>query len=446
MSEPLDSASAAWVTCPQCATRLPSQNPGSSQYFGCHQCRAFFWADPLQPTRPGQRLDGFKRPLVPGPSLPLGVVGTLGGYRCRLTGYQVRGEKDDRLAEWREYQLRPAEPLPGAEPFDLPLQLAEYQGHWLLIRRAPRFPGVRSGKPFHNKSWRDATTGRNYQLWHRYQPVVRDALGEFDWNILEDERMSTQEFTAPPYLLVSEQRPGTRPAWYLAEHLEPTEVAAAFYLNVSDLPAREGVGAAQPAPVPGWEYITQLSIVVMSALVLLQTLLVLLRPVVDESQNLLIAEPGPEATSQMLVSRSFNVQGPAALAVTLEAPDITNHWVELTASLVNEQTGRGYEFTRSLEYYEGVEDGESWREGDRTAEVVLSAVPSGRYHFNFYPTVDKGTGIAHFTWRTEVNTVLWSNFWLVLGLLGLVPAVVGWRHRNFERERWEGSNFSPYDS
>lgn len=444
MSELLDStAPVAWVTCPQCATRLPSHDPAHSRYFGCFTCRTFFRADPQQPTRPAQRLDGFKQPLVPGPSLPLGVVGTLGGYRCRLTGYQVRGEKADRLAEWREYQLRPAEPLPDDDPADFPLQLAEYQGHWLLIRRAPRFPGGRSGKPYREKSWRDTTTGRLYRLWHRYQPVVRDALGEFDWDILEDEKMSIQEFTAPPYLLTSEQRPGISPTWYLAEYLDPSEVAAAFYLNVSDLPAREGVGAAQPAPVPGWDSLSQLTLMAVVVLVLLQILLVLVRPAVEESQDLLLAEPGAEATSQMLVSRSFEVRGPAALAVTLEAPDITNHWVEVTASLVNEQTGRGYEFTRSLEYYEGVEDGESWHEGTRAAEAVLSAVPSGRYHFNFYPTVDKGTGIAHFTWRTEVNTPLWSNFFLVLGVLALVPVVVGWRRNAFERARWENSDFSP---
>jgi len=442
MSEPTDSTTpVAWVTCPKCATRLPSHDPSHSRYFGCFKCRSFFWVNPLDSTRSTQRLDGFKTALLPGPSLPLGVVGTLGGYRCRLTGYQVRGEKQDRVAEWREYQLRPAEPLPGDEPADFPLQLAEYQGHWLLIRRAPRFPGGRSGKPYRDSNWRDTTTDRNYQLWHRYQPVVRDALGEFDWDIREDEKMSVQEFTAPPYLLTSEQRPGISPTWYLAEYLEPSLVAAAFYLNERSLPAREGVGAAQPAPVPGWNSLSQLTIATVVALVVLQTLLVLLRPVVDESQSMLIAEPGPEATSQMLVSRSFEVRGPAALAVTLEAPGITNHWVELTASLVNEQTGRGYEFTRSLEYYEGVEDGESWREGDRTAEAVLSAVPSGRYHFNFYPTVDKGTGVAQFTWRAEVNTPLWSNFWLLLGALGLVPVVVGWRRNAFEQTRWENSDF-----
>lgn len=447
MSEPLDSASAVWVTCPQCATRLPSHDPGSSQYFGCYQCRTFFRADPLQPIRPAQRLDGFKKPLVPGPSLPLGVVGTLGGYRCRLTGYQVRGEQQDRLAEWREYQLRPAEPLPGAEPFDLPLQLAEYQGHWLLIRRAPRFPGIRSGKPYRNASWRDATTGRQYRLWHRYQPVVRDALGEFDWDILEDEKLSTQEFTAPPYLLVSEQRPGTRPAWYLAEYLEPAEVATAFYLNTSDLPAREGVGAAQPVPVPGWAQLSSLALATLVLLALVQALLLAWHPAEQlPQQDFVASEASPASTSQMLTSKSFTLPATTALNTTLTAPAITNHWLEVTASLVNEQTGRGYEFTRSLEYYEGVEDGEHWTEGNRTAEAVLSAVPAGRYHFNLYPTLDGGAGTAALRLDVETATPLWSNFLLVLGLLALVPAVAGWRHYSFERTRWEGSDFNPYDT
>ncbi len=443
MSAPADSTTpTAWVTCPQCATRLPSHDPAHSRYFACFKCRAFFRTNPAAPASGAQRLDGFKMALAPGPSLPLGMVGELGGYRCRLTGYQVRGEKDDRLAEWREYQLRPAEPLPGDDPADFPLQLAEYQGHWLLIRRAWQSPDAVGPRSTQDGSWEDET-GRTYRRWHRYQPLIRDALGEFDWNILDDEHLRLEEYSAPPYLLVSEQLRDAKPAWYLAEYLEPAWVARTFGLAATDLPARQGVGAAQPSPTRHWPQLARLAGLAVALLTVAQLVLAL-KPTVNGSEEFVVASADRAGYQQMTVSKSFEMRETGALAVTLEIPDLTNHWAELTVSLVNEQTGRGYEFTRSIEYYEGNEGGEHWTEGDRTAGAVLSAVPAGHYHFNLYPTLDKDTGAVALQLRLEEHTALWSNYLLALGSLGLLPLWVWWRRRRFEQERWANSDFNPY--
>jgi hypothetical protein len=438
-------APASWIDCPKCAAQLPSHDPAHSRFFGCPKCRTFFSANPAAPAIAAQRLDGFKQALKPGPSLPLGLAVELGGHRCRLTGYQVRGEKDDRLAEWREYQLRPAEPLAGDDPADFPLQLAEYQGHWLLIRNAWQAPDKKGPRAVQDGSWEDET-GRNYRIWHRYKPIIREAIGEFDWNILEDEKLLITEYTSPPYLLVSEQVGNNKPAWYLAQYLEPEQVAQAFGMPVADLPTRRDVGAAQPNPTQHWPELGRLTALVAVLLATLQLLFFVARPAIYQDEEFTITDPGAGATSRMLVSNSFTIANAGALAVSLRSPDLINHWVEVTASLVNEQTGRGYEFTRSLEYYAGVEDGESWSEGDRSTDAVLSAVPAGRYHFNLYPTVDQGAGAVTLQLHTEENATLWSNFWLALGALGLMPLWVWWSRRSFEQSRWINSDFNPYAS
>ncbi len=427
--------------CPRCSTQLPCHNPASSRYFACGRCHTYFWSVPEAVGR-AQFRDVFKQVCVPGPSLPLGQVAELGGYRCRVTGYQVRGEKQDQAAEWREYQLTPATPLPGDElPLDFPLQLAEYQGHWLLIRRAVEYPARLPA----NGEWTDAT-GRLFRKWHRYQPVIREARGEFDWDILEDEKLEIEEFTAPPYLLTCEQRGREAPTWYLAQHLEPEQVAAAFALSPSDLPTRQGIGAAQPGPAQEWPQLKRLALGAVGVLTALQ-LVFSFRPQGSHSPaEFTITEAAPGANIQMLVSPSFAINGSNTLDIELAAPNLTNHWVEVTASLVNEQTGRGYEFTRALEYYEGVEDGERWSEGSRTAEATLSAVPAGRYHFNLYPSVDPGTGSTPLTLRLREDAAPWSNYFLALLGIGLLPLGVRWRRRSFEVERWENSDFSPYAS
>jgi len=278
-------------------------------------------------------------------------------------------------------------------------------------------------------------------------------------------------------MLVSEHRSHQPPTWYRAEYLTPAQVAAAFGLDPAHLPDHYDVGAAQPNPVAAG-HLLRLTVTLVLLLLGLQWLLARPEARVGQQFSLpdtpaaqappLVVPEGPvpvpydslpavgappvapaEATtpppaySQVLVSDPIVVTAPAVLTVDLHIPGLTNHWVEVTASLVNEQTGRGYEFTRSLEYYEGVEGGESWSEGSRSASAVLSEVPPGHYHLNLYPSAEPGTAGTTLTVAVEQSTAVWSNFWLVLLALLSVPLLQWWRYSSFESRRWENSNFGP---
>ena len=454
------------VPCPSCGHLIACYDPAHSRYFGCPKCHSYFSAQP-QTGEVGRVIRTFQSGERPAAVLQVGTVAELGGYRCRITAYQVRNEQADARARWGEYQLRPAEPLPGGEPDDFPLQLAEYQGHWLLIRRALTHPAAHTGEWPAAVSY-DPHTDRTYRLWHRYRPHVCGARGEFDWNILEDEHLHIQEMTCPPYLLASEQRGTDTPAWYLAEHLEPLQVSEAF--GVTRLHQRQGVGAAQPGPAPHWPQLRRLAGAMLGLLVVLQVLLALvLRRPTDFNQTFNIpataapattaettlgstSDPAtatasapaiPPAYSQMLVSQNLTLANSSLLKITFTTPDLLNHWVEVTGSLVNEENGRGYEFSKSLEFYEGVEDGEHWTEGDRSASVLLHDIPAGRYHLNLYPSAEAGAGSTDLRMELESNSVPWSNFWLLLALLSIVPIWKWYGQRQFEVERWENSDFGP---
>jgi len=43
------------------------------------------------------------------------------------------------------------------------------------------------------------------------------------------------------------------------------------------------------------------------------------------------------------------------------------------------------------------------------------------------------------------NVTLWSNFWIILLLLAIFPALQYYRERNFEKRRWMNSDYSPYE-
>ncbi|MGI4870056.1 MAG: hypothetical protein ACRYFX_02625 [Janthinobacterium lividum] len=491
--------------CPKCGYTVPCYRPTESQYFGCLHCHQFFRVLPGQVTQAVRKFG----PPGAAPALALGSVGTLGGYQLRITGCQLRSEKKDPKAQWLEYQLSPADAATAkaaAHNPAFPVQLAEYQGHWQLVRPAS---GISPNVPKRGDVWKDPNdSNRPYRLWHRYQPLVLDAQGEFDWNVLDDEQLQIVELTSPPYLLSGEQPPGKAYTWYRSHYLEPAQVAAAFGLSTSQLPARLDIGASQP-PLANATWSPLKSLTWAALVVLLALQAVLLRRGIPPllSQDFIITTPTfrpadtlaartlraqiaattdtipahltPTSTSTyvdlernetarimanarlallnqqlaalttktsptVLVSHSFTVDGPAALYLQLKLPGLNNNWAEVALSLVDEQTGRTYEATKALEYYSGVQGGESWSEGDNAAGINFSAVPAGRYHCNLYPSTDPqkpADGALHL--YVEPNYGLWGNFWLTLAVL-LAPLTALYIGRYFhEQARWSNSNYGP---
>lgn len=493
-------------SCPGCGYAVPCYRPFESKYFGCPSCYQLFKVLPGQVTQVVRKFNPAPALL---PALKTGSVGTLGGYRLRITGCQLRGEKDDATAQWLEYQLAPADAVAEAAAktnATFPVQLAEYQGHWQLVRPAL---GLAPKVPKKSDEWEDAQDGnRPYRLWHRYQPLVLEAQGEFDWNVLDDEQLHIVELTGAPYLLSGERRPGQAYTWYRSHYLEPAQVAAAFGLTTGQLPSRLGVGASQPPPGSAtWPHLRHLTWVGLVLLLAVQALLlsrpgsplleqgfILMPPALLAADTLAapalraqlaattdslntylnpsssfstgdlernetergMATARVAALSQqlaaltartaqpMLASRSFDVTTQAALRLKVDVPSLNNNWVELALSLVNEQTGRTYEATRALEYYNGTEGGESWSEGSTSDEATFNAVPAGRYHVNLYPSTDpQHPATSTIDLRAAPSYGLWGNFWLLLVGLGAPLAWLGLRRYSFEQDRWRGSNYGP---
>ncbi|MFC7669338.1 hypothetical protein ACFQT0_19730 [Hymenobacter humi] len=210
------------------------------------------------------------------------------------------------------------------------------------------------------------------------------------------------------------------------------------------------MGAVQPNPVHNLSALTTLTAVAATLLLLLQFVLLARHPseiLLSETLSVVAdttasATPG---TGRVIVSPSFTLDHPAALEIDFNTT-LSNQWLELPVSLVNEQTGQGFEFTKNIEFYSGVESGESWTEGSRNASAMLSAVPAGRYHLNFYPFSEAGPAAPTIVATVEANPGLWGNFWLVLGLLFIYPIVQVWRQSSYETRRWEESDFGPTSS
>ena len=427
----------AQLTCPECHTSITYYDVAGSAYFACPTCWAYFHAPPGGPAVAWRKYK--KLPTALG-LLPVGTEGILDGCPCRITGFVERFELGPGYT-WAEYQVY----FPDSRFY---VQLALYRGHWLLVRPANQAYVVQQAG---TRTATVATNDGTFKIYNSYKARVQFAEGEFDWDIEAEGDVQVREYVCPPLQLV-EEIDGDTTSWYVNEHMEPAEVAAAFGLNAQALPERVGVGAAQPAPTAATAAARrQLTWLMIALLLLVQVGFWWARPSKEVYRQTLTLAPNPVAppgTGQVLVGESFDLSQPTTVEVLLNA-SVNNQWLELTASLVNEQTGRGYEFTKNIEYYQGVEKGYHWQEGSVAAKALLDEVPAGRYHLNFYPFFDapKPDAPPVPSLRLNVgvteNPYLWSNLWVVMALALAYSVRQGWRGANWEEERWSQSNYKP---
>lgn len=440
MSETLPPATTAQLNCPKCNTSITYYDLENSSFYVCPHCRTIFEYEHEGPPR---IINGFKKALEK-PTLTIGITGVLRGEPYRVVGFMLKREVK-YPAQWVEYML--LHQTTGAY-----VQLAVFEGHWMLVKPAGRTYQV--GQPNSRVAYisADDTT---YRIYNKYKQHVLFAAGEFDWNILDDEKLTVNEFIAPPVMLVQEISTKTKKQeWYRGEYVEPSEIREAFRLEPQRMPWREGVGAIQPAPgEASWPALKIFSLVMVLLVALTQLMLLGIKPERQllqqqfSSQPLTLTDANAAAaagSNNVIVSPSFEVQGPAALQFELRS-SLNNQWLEVPVSLVNEKTGQSFEFTKNLEHYFGVEDGESWSEGSEQDDATLANIPSGRYHLNLYPATEAGLNVPIDLTVTQ-NTPLQSNAVLLLVALLLYPGIQLFRRYSHEQTRWGNSDYGPQET
>ncbi|OGX83222.1 DUF4178 domain-containing protein [Hymenobacter coccineus] len=434
MSEPAQPAApSAQLTCPDCQQSITYYDVEGSEYYACPHCHSYFR---YRGEGPPKIFGKYQKVPAGLGLLPVGTPGTLAGRACRVVGVVERAElgRNGRTQyHWLEYQIY----QPTTNDY---AQLAQFNGHWTVIRPAKctydvQAPNTR--RAFVQQP--DAT----YRLYNRYQGRVLFAEGEFDWDIEGDDHLRLVEFICPPVMLVQERNKDQN-KWYRAEHIEPAAVAAAFGLSRTSLPHRQGVGAVQPDPIDTrWSGLRNVTLLALILLFAVQFGVKRSSKVLFTDTLHVVADAsGTPGTGKVIVSPSFTVgqQGPLEIDLTTT---VSNQWLELPVSLINEQTGQGFEFTKNIEFYHGVEDGESWSEGGRDADAVLSRVPAGRYHLNFYPFSEAGPAAPDIAVTVTADPPLWSNFLLALVTILVFPAFQLWRSSDHEARRWSESDYGP---
>jgi len=434
------------VSCTKCATAITVYDPASSEYVVCPKCYAYI------------HLKENERPFIKQmavapestPVIPLGTEGVFRELPYKVIGYLEKKEVGTYYY-WREYLL-----YNYTKGYAF---LAEYEGHWSFIAGKDHFPDLSEASYPNNNvvTFRD----NDFSVYNKYEPAITALLGEYDWDVL-NELVYTREWIMPPYLLVNEKnlRNKTQNDWYLGEYAEPKEVAAAFGLTVSDLPSRTGIGANQRSPyLRHWQQSSRIVPFFMLAVLMLGLLHAWLYPakvVLSSDYQISLSDKGlkdalhadssyisnGEYEYKPFTSTSFKLDNTTALEFDINA-NIDNNWTEATVLLANEQTNQTWEVTKSIEYYHGYEDGESWSEGSSTENILLSHIPAGRYHLNIYPYSGDKAG-KNISITVSENDILWRNVIVTILLLALYPLFFWIMTYYFEKRRWANSDYSPY--
>jgi len=412
--------------CPHCGASVVLRAAGHSLVVTCSACRTLIDAA----DENYRILAQYQAKKTFDPLIPLGQRGKLRGELYEVIGYLRRTDRNQTVT-WEEYLL--------FNPYQGFRWLHHYHGHWTYILTTKSKPMINRGRTV-----TASYLGRTYRLFDAGQARVAYVLGEFYWRVQVGDTVDTQDFVLPPQLL-SMERDRDEIVWSLGEYIEPEDVKAAFQIQGS-MPVKIGVAPNQPSPIePMTAQILTRALVSALLLILIQMWAVgagQLRPL--DSENLLYdrTDRAPEKTSQ-----HFDVTGTSGnVGITIQAPNLQNNWLDIELELVDDATGASFPAEKTIEYYSGVDSDGAWSEGSQHAEVIIPAVPPGTYHLAIEATAGPGPAAVPYHIDVRRGVPVWSNLWVALGMVLIVPLFARWRQYAFELTRWSESDYSPYPS
>jgi hypothetical protein len=415
--------------CPACGKSIIVYNNLASNYLACSNCNGYL----ALTNENSYKLKNKIGHLIYQQVLEIGATGMLDGYEFTVVAYLEKKEKLTQY-QWVEYLLY--HPRGYAT-------LAEFDGHWSLIRGTEFFPDLAEIALLSQIFVK--YKGSEYRLFNKYSPAVTGAVGQFEEDIL-DSKINAREFVNAPFMIVREQQ-GNKTSHYLGEHIESKTIARAFNVDHKLFPKKSGIGALQPSKYADrWNSLFTITGIAIILVLVLHLLIGYIKPqfvVLDQDFKLTHTPTSGNDTFKSFVSPSFFINDDYSNIEFAVTSNVVNNWVEATIVLVNENDNRTWEVTKGIEYYEGYEDGSSWSEGSQTAKIMLSNIPQGKYHLNIYPASgDTARDQIHI--KATANASMWRNTLLTALLLCLYPAFCWFMMRRFERKRWDNSDYSPF--
>jgi hypothetical protein len=444
---------AAQLQCPQCGGPLELRAPDVAERVTCPNCGS------LLDINRGQlkylktlQLVGFK------PEIPLGAVAEFEGQKLTVIGFMTRSVEFEGVRyHWSEYLLY--NPSAGFR------WLVNSDGHWSYVRSVPPGEVAEDDK-------RASYGGKSFKKFQDASARVEYVSGEFYWKVEAGETVRAVDYVRAPDMLSKEATRG-EVNWSLGTYVPVKEVEKKFGLK--DLPHPTTVAPNQLFPHKRIYKYWLLALLITFLVGAATTLLDARRKVFEQTFNLqpqgapaasatpnvvqlpngrtIQMPPMPAAAAtpgegqQIIFTEPFEVSPRQNIRVTAQA-NVENSYLFVGGDLIDEATGLVQQFDLPIEYYAGVEDGESWTEGGRENAAYISALPGGTYTMRLEAAWEdwKTPTPPRLSVRVEQGVTRGVNFIIALVLISILPIITAFRHMGFERRRWADSAFNPHGS
>jgi hypothetical protein len=414
------------LSCPNCGSPLELRAPDKSERVTCPSCNG------LLDVNEG-RLNYLKSLGEPKytPYIQIGASGEFEGVRLTVIGFMVRSvEIAGTRYFWGEYLLY--NPQVGFR------WLVHSDDHWSFVQAVPPGEVIESkGAKFR---------GKTFKIFQDASTQVEYVAGEFYWKVEVGETVWASDYVRPPLMLSKEVTRGSATQggketgeinWSLGTYVPYKEIERTFNVNLT---RPSGVAPNQP-------FLHKKVYLYWLLLLALLFGVGFISAVVSGSNHVLSSSfqfpPLPNAQgTQVVFSEPFELLGRRNISV--EATSAANNsWIYIAGDFINEETGLVQTFELPIEYYYGVEDGESWSEGGTTQKTYVSALPAGKYTLRLEAQWgDKWQQPTNVNVKIDQGDIRGFNFLIALIALSVIPILVAFWHWSFERKRWSESMFS----
>lgn len=403
--------------CPHCGGQIDLRAAGHTLTAVCAHCASVIDASDARFKIVQKANDKVRKTF-----LEIGQRGKLKGVTWEVIGYVQKSDKTGQY-KWDEYLL--------FNPYQGFRFLVHMDGHWNFVQV------IKEDIPKHGFNTTIWQGDNKFQPFLADRPVVRYVKGEFYWRVKKGDTAHTEDYVCPPYLLSFEYADEDITV-AMAEYTEPDVIEAAFAPKYS-MPKRRGVGANQPSPYRLGAYMKAAALfLVLAALVHAANLSFSAREMVSRANRTLV----PAERGMDFVANPFRIPVQSNVELYAHAP-VSNSWVEIEVSLVNEKTRESYDMRVPVEYYFGHDSDGAWSEGGTANTEYFSMVPPGDYRLVYSVDAEylrRGIGQnVQLTAKRDVPS--WGNYWWTVALILFWPLCVWMRVGAFENKRWENSDF-----
>ncbi|HXG85620.1 MAG TPA: DUF4178 domain-containing protein [Pyrinomonadaceae bacterium] len=412
--------SAARMNCPNCAGPLNLVAPDESERVTCPNC------DSLLEVNQGNLsyLHALNKELLGVPFvLNIGQKGIFAdGKELTIIGAVSRSVSvDGETYFWHEYLLY--NPRIGFR------WLVHSDNHWNFVEPV----NVADVKTTDKTA---IFNGETFKIFQDAPARVEYVKGEFYWRVEVGETVRAVDYVAPP-LMLSQEISGSEINWSLGKYLTAAEVEKTF--AAPNLPKPYNIAPNQP--FTGGFYI-KYGFLMLGLLCVVALFMIPLGGLSSTvlSQEIVLQPTTNASIAQTVFSQPFDLKGNRNVKITASAP-VSNSFAALEVDLINERNNQIESVDIPIEYYAGVEDGESWSEGGRNSDVTMSSLPAGKYTLRVEGTKENPLIALPVSVKVEQNVARGVNFWLSFVLLSILPLWALIRKIMFESKRWSESMF-----